>query len=133
MHNSIPTKGSSLAEQIYLLMKDCFFPGSGTMGEYFKKTTLLQFVQNSGMPLGHQTLSDATGLENEWLKYAVDNLKSEGYIKEIDSPASFLFPGDAGIGYELVMDAKEAENEANKVLAEGNKDGELLGVDSSKD
>lgn len=107
--NSIPTKGSNLSEQIYLLLKDSFFPGSGTMGEYFKKTVLLQFIQNSGMPLGFKTVQDATSLEDKWMKYALDNLKEEGYIEEIDSPASFLFPGTDGLGFQLKMDVKGAE------------------------
>ena len=114
--NGLPTKGSNLAEQIYLMMKDCFFPSSGTMGDYWKKTVLCEFIQNSGMPLGFKTVQDATTLTDAEMKYAIDNLKEEGYIEEIDSPASFLFPGTDGSGYQLKMNAKGAENAAQEQI-----------------
>lgn len=113
-NKGLPTKGSNLSEQIYLLMKDCFFLASGTMGEFWKKTVLWEFVHNTGMPLGFKTVQDATTLTDTEMKYAIDNLKEEGYIEEIDSPASFLFPGTAGCGYQLKMNAKEAESEAEE-------------------
>ena len=113
--NNIPTKGSILSEQIYLIMKGCYFPASSTMGEYFKKSVLMEFIQNSGMPLGYKTIKDATSLEDKWLNYALDNLKDEGYIRSVDSPASFLFPGQDGNGYELIMDAVDAEKAAQNM------------------
>ena len=112
--NSLPTKGSSLAEQIYLLMKDCYFPASFTMGEFWKKMVLFEFIHNTGMPLGFMTVQDATTLTDTEMKYAIDNLTKEGYIEEVDSPASFLFQGTAGCGYQLKMNAKEAESEAEE-------------------
>lgn len=119
--NSVPTKGSSLSEQIYLLMKGCYFPASSTMGNFWKKTVLCEFIQNSGMPLGFKTVQDATTLSDSEMKYAIDNLKEEGYIEEIDSPASFLFQGTDGCGYQLKMNAKEAEIAAEKRTDEDKK------------
>lgn len=127
INNSIPTKGSNLSEQIYLLMKGCFFPASGTMGEYWKKTVLCEFIQNSGMPLGFKTVQDATTLTDAEMKYAIDNLKEEGYIEEIDSPASFIFQATDGLGFQLKMDVKGAESaaqeqiEKDKALVEASK------------
>jgi len=117
--NGIPTKGSSLVEQIYTILQGCYFPGSGTFGEFWKKQVLMEFIQNSGMPLGYKTIKDSTSLEDRWLNFALDNLAIEGYIEKIDSPASFLFPGQDGDGWQLKMDAEDAEEKAKeKVEAE---------------
>ena len=101
--NSRPTGGSNLTEQIYLVMKGCYFPASSTMGEFWKKQVLLEFIENQGMPLGRKTIQDAVDMEDKWLTWALDKLMEEGYIQKVDSPANFLFQGTDGDGYELIM------------------------------
>jgi len=108
---------SKLAEEIYLLMNDTYYPRSGTFGDFWRKSVLLEFIQNSGLPLGYRTLKDACNLEDERLKGALDKLTREGYIREVNTPANFLFQGDDGLGYELILDAEAAANEAQERIA----------------
>lgn len=108
---------NKLAGQILLMMEDYYYPASSTFGEFWFKTVLEQFIQNSGMPLGYRTLKDATDLEDKHLKTTLTKLIGEGYIEELDSPASFLFANDDGTSYSLVLDAEEAEREAEEAIA----------------
>jgi len=115
---------NKLAEEIYLLMKDEYFKNSSTFGEFWKKSVLLEFIQNSGLALGYRTLKEACGfvgdtpsveaIENERLEKVLDTLVKEGYIKEVETPANFLFQGNDGRGFELILDAQAAENEAEE-------------------
>lgn len=122
---------SKLAEEIYLLMNDSYFKSSSTFGDFWRKSVLLEFIQNSGIPLGYRTLKDACNLDDKPLKSALDKLITEGYIREVNTPANFLFQGDDGNGYELILDAEVAIGEAQERINKEEAVGEGTSTDAA--
>lgn len=121
---------NKLTEQIMLMMKDSYYPSPMTHGEFLKKRMLEEFIKLSGMPLGHETLVQALEFTEKEIDKTIAKLTEEGYISEIDSPASFLFPGKSGNGYQLIMDEKEASIEAEEKI-KSEKDNEQQTVEKA--
>ena len=95
---------SKLTKQIKLMMTGNYYPSPITNGEFIKKRVLEEFIKNSGMPLGYETINQSIEyLTGKELDGTIDKLLKEGYIEKIDSPASFMFPGKSGDGYKLIM------------------------------
>jgi len=94
---------NKLTDLINKMIKQEYYLDVKTYGEFCSKRILEEFIQNSGMPLGYKTIQDSTGLTNCKLNKQLDKLKAEGYIEQIDSPASFLFKGTDGQSYQLAL------------------------------